>query len=77
VFLYGARNAHEDHYSGRAQKSIDAAVAGLSPEERSRFELHMIAGGPLTTFDGLPPEEQEEIVDVVVPFVTSFFEPRN
>ncbi|HSE82622.1 MAG TPA: alpha/beta hydrolase [Gaiellaceae bacterium] len=74
VFLYGARNAHEDHYSGRAQKSIDAAVAGLSADERSRFELKMIAGGPLTTFDGLPPEEQEEIVDIVVPFVTSFFE---
>jgi hypothetical protein len=37
----------------------------------------MIAGGPLTTFDGLPPEEQEEIVDVVVPFVTSFFETRT
>jgi alpha-beta hydrolase superfamily lysophospholipase len=74
VFLYGARNAHEDHYSGLAQKSIDAAVAGLTAEERSRFERHMIAGGPLTTFDGLPPEEQEEIVDIVVPFVTSFFE---
>jgi hypothetical protein len=37
----------------------------------------MIAGGPLTTFDGLPLEEQEEIVDVVVPFVTSFFETRT
>jgi len=74
VFLYGARNVHEDHYSGRAQKSIDSAVAGLSAEERSRFELHMIAGGPLTTFDGLPPEEQEEIVDIVLPFVASFFE---
>jgi alpha-beta hydrolase superfamily lysophospholipase len=74
VFLYGARNAHEDHYSRRAQRSIESAVAGLPAEDRSRFELRMIAGGPLTTFDGLPLREQEEIVDIVVPFVTSFFE---
>ena len=73
MFLYGARNPHDDHFSSRAQKSIDDALAGLSADERSRFELRMIAGGPLTTFDGLP-EEQEEIVDIVVPFVTSFFE---
>ena len=74
MFLYGARNPHDDHFSSRAQKSIDDALAGLSADERSRFELRMIAGGPLTTFDGLPPEEQDEIVDIVVPFVTSFFE---
>jgi alpha-beta hydrolase superfamily lysophospholipase len=74
VFLYGARNPHEDHFSSLAQKSIDDALAGLSADERSRFELRMIAGGPLTTFDGLPPEEQDEIVDIVVPFVTAFFE---
>jgi hypothetical protein len=34
----------------------------------------MLSGGPLTTFDGLPPGEQAEILDVVVPYVTSFFE---
>ena len=77
VFLYGARNAHEDHFSRRAEKTIEDALAGLSAEERGRFELHMIAGGPLTTFDGLPRGEQDEIVDIVVPFVTSFFETRT
>jgi hypothetical protein len=76
VFLYGGRNAHEDHFSGRARHSIEGAIAGLPEEQRSRFELRMVAGGPLTTFDGLPPEEQREIVDVVVPYVTSFFEGR-
>jgi hypothetical protein len=74
VFLYGRRNAHDDHFSGRARQSIEAAVAGLPEEQRERFELRMLAGGPLTTFDGLPPGEQAEILDVVVPYVTSFFE---
>ena len=74
VFLYGGRNAHEDHFSARARQSIESAVAGLPAEEQARFELRMVAGGPLTTFDGLPREEQREIVDVVVPYVISFFE---
>ena len=63
-----------DHHSRCARKTIENAVAGLSAEERSGFELHMIAGGRLTTFDWLPSEEQKEIVDVVVPFVTSLLE---
>lgn len=74
VFLYGGRNAHEDHFSGRARQSIEGAVAGLPEEQRARFELRTVAGGPLTTFDGLAPDEQAEILDVVVPYVTSFFE---
>jgi hypothetical protein len=74
VFLYGGRNAHEDHFSGRARQSIEGAVAGLPEEQRARFELRMVAGGPLTTFDGLAPGEQAEILDLVVPYVTSFFD---
>jgi alpha-beta hydrolase superfamily lysophospholipase len=74
VFLYGGRNAHEDHFSGRARQSIEGAVAGLPEEQRARFELRTVAGGPLTTFDGLAADEQAEILDVVVPYVTSFFE---
>lgn len=74
VFLYGGRSAHEDHFSGRARQSIESAVARLPEEQRARFELRLLAGGPLTTFDGLPPAEQAEIVDAVVPYVTSFFE---
>ena len=74
VFLYGSRNAHEDHFSGRARQSIEAAVAALPQEQRDRFELLLLPGGPLTTFDGLAPDEQEEILNVVVPYVTAFFE---
>jgi Serine aminopeptidase, S33 len=74
IFLYGDRNAHEDHYSGRARQSIEEALAALPEEQRERFELRMLSGGPLTTFDGLAPEEQAEIIDVVVPYVTAFFE---
>ncbi len=77
VFLYGGKNPHEDHFSGRARQSIDGAVAALPEEQRDRFELRILAGGPLTTFDGLAPEEQAEIVDVVVPYVTSFFESNS
>jgi hypothetical protein len=74
VFLYGDRNALDDHYSRRARESIEAVVAGLPEEQRSRFELRMFPGGPLTTFDGLPPEEQDDVLDLVVPYVTAFFE---
>lgn len=74
VFLYGGRSAHEDHFGARAQQSIESAVARLPEEQRERFELRTVAGGPLTTFDGLPPGEQAEILDAVMPYVTSFFD---
>lgn len=74
VFLYGERNVHEDHYSARARESVEAAVSALPEEQRSKFELRTLPGGPLTTFDGLPPEEQDAILDVVVPYVRAFFE---
>lgn len=77
VFLYGERNAQEDHYSGRARQSVEAALAALPEQQRARFELRMLPGGPLTTFDGLPHEEQAEIVDVIVPCVTQLFETRT
>jgi predicted alpha/beta-hydrolase family hydrolase len=76
VFLYGGRSVHEDHFSGRAQQSIEGAVARLPEEQRARFELRLLEGGPLTTFDGLPPMEQAEILDTVVPYVISFFPAR-
>jgi hypothetical protein len=74
VFLYGDRNVHEDHYSRRARETVEAAVAPLAPELRARFELRTIPGGPLTTFDGLPPDEQDDVLAVVVPYVTGFFD---
>jgi hypothetical protein len=76
VFLYGERNAVEDHFNERARQSVEAALVTVPEEHRSRFELRMFAGGPLTTFDGLPPAEQDEVLDVVVPYVTSFFDAR-
>ncbi len=74
VFLYGDRNAFEDHYSRRARQSVEAAVGRLPEEQRARFELRMLPGGPLTTFDGLPPEEQVEVLDLVVAYVAALFE---
>jgi hypothetical protein len=73
-FLYGERNPHEDHYNRRAAQTIESTVAGLPEEQRSRFELALLPGGPLTTFDGLPPDEQDEILEAVVPRVTSLFD---
>lgn len=76
VFLYGGRGVQEDHYSARARETLDRAVAALPAEQRARFELRMFPGGPLTTFDGLPPAEQDEVLEVVVPHVTAFFDAR-
>lgn len=76
VFLYGDRNGQEDHLTARARQTLDRAVAALPADQRERFELRMFPGGPLTTFDGLPPEEQEAVLEVVVPYVTGFFEAR-
>ena len=72
-FLYGERNPQEDHYSRRALQAVESTVAGLPPEQRSRFELTLLPGGPLTTFDGLPPSEQDQILEAVVPRVTALF----
>jgi pimeloyl-ACP methyl ester carboxylesterase len=74
VFLYGDRNVHEDHYSARARQSMEEALARLPEEQQARFELRTLPGGPLVTFDGLPPGEQAEILDVVVPYVTGWFD---
>jgi hypothetical protein len=76
VLLYGDRNLAEDHYTVRAHQSLEAALARLSPAQRACFELRILAGGPLTTFDGLAPDEQAAIVEVVVPYVVSCFEDR-
>jgi predicted alpha/beta-hydrolase family hydrolase len=73
-FLYGERSPQEDHYSRRALQTIESTVAGLPPEQRARFELTLLPGGPLTTFDGLPPNEQDEILEAVVPRVTALFD---
>jgi hypothetical protein len=73
-FLYGERSPHEDHYSRRALQTIESTVAGLPPERRGNFELALLPGGPLTTFDGLPPQEQDEILAAVIPRVTALFD---
>ncbi len=73
-FLYGAQAPQEDHYSRRSAQLIESAAAGLPPELRERFEVAMLDGGPLTTFDGLPQQEQDAILGAVVPRVTALFE---
>jgi predicted alpha/beta-hydrolase family hydrolase len=73
-FLYGERSPQADHYSRRAAQTVESTIAGLPAEVRGRFELTMLPGGPLTTFDGLPPHEQDEILGAVVPRVTALFE---
>lgn len=74
TFLYGERRPREDHYSRRALETIESTVAGLPAEQRGRFELTLLPGGPLTTFDGLPPDEQDAIVGEVLPRVVALFE---
>lgn len=74
VFLYGERNAQEDHYSARARQTVETAVAALPEEQQARFELRLLPGGPLTTFDGLARGEQDAIVDAILPYVTELFE---
>lgn len=73
VFLYG-RNPADDHYSNLARQRIEAAVQALPPDRRARFELRMLDAGPLTTFDGLGHDEQDAILDAVVPYVRACFE---
>jgi pimeloyl-ACP methyl ester carboxylesterase len=72
-FLYGP-DPFEDHLDARARDLLDAAVADLTPEQQERFELRMLPWGPLTTFDILSPEEQDEVLDVIVPLVLETFE---
>lgn len=74
AFLYGP-DPPEDHLDARARELLDGAIAGLTPEQRDRFELLMLPWGPLTTFDILSPEEQDEVLDVVVPLVLEAFAP--
>ena len=74
TFLYGERSPQEDHYSRRALQTIESTVAGLPAHLRERFELALLPGGPLTTFDGLPQREQDEILEAVVPRVIALFD---
>ncbi len=46
----------------------------LPPERRERFELRMLQWGPLSRFDILPPEDKEEVLNVVLPLVDEAFE---
>lgn len=72
VFLYG-KDPSEDHYSPRAQEILEAALAKLPAEQREHFELRVLPWGPLSTFDVLSPEDQDEVLDVVLPLVLAAF----
>jgi pimeloyl-ACP methyl ester carboxylesterase len=73
TFLYG-KVPQEDHYSRRAGEVLDGALGELPPERRQRFELRMLQWGPLSRFDILPPEDKEEVLNVVLPLVEAAFE---
>lgn len=72
TFLYGP-DPVEDHLGARARALLDAELARLTPEQQSNFELRVLPRGPLTTFDILSPEEQDEVLGVVVPCVLDAF----
>ena len=73
TFLYG-RVPQEDHYSRLAREVLDEALVQLPPERRERFELRMLRWGPLSRFHLLPPEDQEDVLNVVIPLVDKAFE---
>jgi pimeloyl-ACP methyl ester carboxylesterase len=73
TFLYG-RFPQEDHYNRQVREVLDEAVVKLPPERRERFELRMLQWGPLSKFDILPPEDKEEVLNVVLPLVDEAFE---
>jgi hypothetical protein len=57
VFLYGARNAHDDHYSSCARKSIESGrgtlCGGAIPVRAAHDRRRSLKG-----FDGLPPRSR-------------------
>ena len=73
VFLYGTE-PQDDHYSRRAQEVLDASLVSLPAEQRERFALQMLPWGPLSTFDILPPGEQNEVLGVVLPLLQAWFD---
>jgi pimeloyl-ACP methyl ester carboxylesterase len=73
TFLYG-RVPQEDHYSRWSRDVLNDALLELPPERRERFELRMLQWGPLSRFDILPPEDKEEVLNVVLPLVDQAFE---
>jgi pimeloyl-ACP methyl ester carboxylesterase len=73
AFLYGPK-PQEDHYSRRAREVLDTTLAALTPEQRGRFELRLLEWGPLSTFDILPQDDKERVLDVVLPLVRALFD---
>jgi Alpha/beta hydrolase family len=73
VFLYGTE-PQDDHYSRRAQEVLDESLARLPAERQERFALRMLPWGPLSTFDILAPEEQNEVLGVVLPLLQGWFD---
>jgi pimeloyl-ACP methyl ester carboxylesterase len=73
TFVYGSVS-QDDHYSQRAREALDDALVQLPPERRERFELRMLDRGPLSKFHILPPEDKEEVLNVVLPLIDEAFE---
>jgi pimeloyl-ACP methyl ester carboxylesterase len=73
TFLYG-KVPQEDHFSRGTREVLEEALVRLPPEQRKRFELRMLQWGPLSRFDILPPQDKEEVMNVVLPLVDEAFE---
>jgi hypothetical protein len=63
----------EDRYSRRAREVLNEALDELPPERRQRFQLRMLQWGALSRFDILPPEDKEEVLNVVLPLFDAAF----
>lgn len=72
AFLYGTPS-FDDHYSRRAREVLDATLAALPSAKSDRFDLQILPWGPLSTFDILPPAEQDAVLDVIVPLACRHF----
>ena len=73
TFLYGTV-PQKDHYSRRAREVLDEASVVLPPDRRERFELRMLQWGLLYRFDILPPEDKEDVLNVILNLVDEAFE---
>jgi pimeloyl-ACP methyl ester carboxylesterase len=71
LFLY--TEGTRDHFTERARETLETTIAAIPPAARDLCELRILEHGPLTAFDVLPPERQDEIVALVVEWVADSF----
>jgi pimeloyl-ACP methyl ester carboxylesterase len=73
VFLY-SDNYERDHFNEATRQALEEAVSKLPADQRARFALHVLSTGALTTFEVLPPDEQDAIMDRFLPSLYEWFD---